>query len=86
MERLKIAQYIALGATAFSVIGCIAGGMNGAGFALVGWIGEMIIGIVCMMVTFIVNIVSGALEFAARMCECVYEFFLNAIVKQIEKV
>lgn len=32
MNRLKIAQYIALGATAFSVIGGIFGGFSGAEF------------------------------------------------------
>ena len=30
MNRLKIAQYIELGATAFSVIGGIAGGLSGS--------------------------------------------------------
>ncbi len=39
MNRLQIAQYIALGATALSVIGGIAGGLSGS------QVGEVIMGI-----------------------------------------
>ena len=59
MNRLKIAQYIALGATAFSVIGGIIGGMSGSQF-----------GMVLMSIGFIAGLVSyifGGLGTAIRM-------------------
>ncbi len=46
MNRLKIAQYIALAATACSVIGVILGGMSGSNFGYtLMWIG-VIVGLV----------------------------------------
>lgn len=60
MERLKIAQYIALGATACSVIGFIAGGMNGSGFGTV----LMTIGFIVGMVSYIFGGLSKAIKMA----------------------
>ncbi len=59
MNRLKIAQYIALGATACSVIGVILGGMSGSNF-----------GSTLMGIGFIVGLVSyifGGLGTAIKM-------------------
>ena len=59
MNRLKIAQYIALGATALSVIGGFLGGLSGAGF------GETL-----MYIGFMVGLVSyifGGLGTAIKM-------------------
>lgn len=60
MERLKIAQYIALGATACSVIGFIAGGMNGSGFGSV----LMGIGFLVGMVSYIFGGLGKAIKMA----------------------
>lgn len=59
MNRLKIAQYIALGATAFSVIGGILGGMSGSDFGAI----LMVIGFVAGLVSYIF----GGLGTAIRM-------------------
>ena len=59
MNRLKIAQYIALGATALSVIGGLFGGLSGSNF-----------GAILMSVGFIVGLVSyifGGLWTAIKM-------------------
>ena len=52
---------------------------------LIGWLGTIIVEIVAYVVTLVMGIVSGILEFAADACERAYGYFLNAIIKQLEK-
>lgn len=59
MNRLKIAQYIALGATALSVIGGLLGGMSGSE------IGTVLMGL--GFVTGLVSYIFGGLGTAIRM-------------------
>lgn len=65
MNRLKIAQYIALGATAFSVIGGLVGGLSGSLF------GEtlMIIGLVAGLTSYIFGGLLTAIRMAGRIAK-----------------
>ena len=60
MKRLKIAQYIALGATACSVIGFLAGGMEETAFGTV----LMTIGFIAGLVSYIFGGLGKAIKMA----------------------
>ena len=60
MNRLKIAQYIALGATALSVIGGLLGGLSGSEFGAV----LMCIGFVAGLVSYIFGGLGTAIKMA----------------------
>lgn len=52
---------------------------------LVGWLGEIVIGLMVMIVGFIPEMIFVVLEWAADICEKVYGYFLNIILKQLKK-
>lgn len=60
MNRLKIAQYIALGATAFSVIGGIFGGLSGTEFGTI----LMGIGFIAGLVSYVFGGLGTAIKMA----------------------
>ena len=60
MNRLKIAQYIALGATAFSVIGGILGGLSGSEFGTI----LMDIGFIAGLVSYVFGGLGTAIKMA----------------------
>lgn len=62
MERLKIAQYIALGATACSVIGFFAGGMEGTTLGTI----LMTVGFIAGMVSYIFGGFGNAIKMAVK--------------------
>ena len=65
MEKLKIAQYIALGATALSVIGFILGGMVGLGFGF----GLMGLGCIVGIVAYVFGGFGTAVRIAASIAK-----------------
>ncbi len=60
MNRLRIAQYIALGATVFSVIGGLLGGMSGSKFGTV----LMVIGLIGGLTSYIFGGLLSAIRMA----------------------
>lgn len=60
MNRLKIAQYIALGATAFSGIGGILGGLSGSDFGAI----LMCVGFIAGLVSYIFGGLGTAIKMA----------------------
>jgi len=60
MNRLQIAQHIALGATALSVIGGLVGGMSGSDFGMI----LMCIGFVAGLVSYIFGGLGTAIKMA----------------------
>lgn len=53
---------------------------------VIGWLGPIIVEVIAFVVMLVVGFVSDVLEFAADACERAYGYFLNAIIKQLEKM